>query len=84
MGSKLSADSGAKTRLGFGEKSSPSGETYFTGIGIDAINPWGLGTESPEKSLSFASRFVRSAHSQIPFFRRTHVSALNFCMSLFR
>jgi hypothetical protein len=31
-----------------------------------------------------STRFVRSAHSQIPFFRRMHVSALNFCMSLFR
>jgi hypothetical protein len=30
------------------------------------------------------TRFVRSAQSQIPFFRRTHVSALNFCISLFR
>jgi len=27
---------------------------------------------------------VRSAHSRFPIFRRTHVSAFNFCMSLFR
>jgi hypothetical protein len=42
--------------------------------------------ESPENvsPLLLLTRFVRSAHSQIPFFRRTHVSALNFCISLFR
>jgi hypothetical protein len=28
--------------------------------------------------------FVDSAPSQISLFRRIHVSALNFCMSLFR
>ena len=53
LGSNLSADSGAKTRLGFGETLSPSGlKTDATGIGIKAINPRGLGTESPEKSSS--------------------------------
>ena len=36
--------------------------------------------------ISFCTsiRFVSTAHSAIPFFRRTHVSALNFCKSLFR
>jgi hypothetical protein len=34
--------------------------------------------------LLLRAHFVHSAHSQIPFFRRMHVSAFNFCMSLFR
>jgi hypothetical protein len=34
--------------------------------------------------LSSAARFVRSALHLIPLFRRTHVSALDICMSLFR
>ena len=85
LGSNLSADSGAKTRLGFGEQAEPQQQTSFTGIGIKAINPRGLGTESPERIPPLLStHFVRSAHSQIPLFRRTHVSAFNFCMSLFR
>jgi hypothetical protein len=41
LGSKLSADSGAKTRLGLTE---PRPRTRFTGIGRNAINPRGLGT----------------------------------------
>jgi hypothetical protein len=32
LGSKLSADSGAKTRLGFGEELSPSGELDSLGL----------------------------------------------------
>jgi hypothetical protein len=41
--------------------------------------------ESPEKHPPVLStRFVGSALFQIPLFHRTHVSALNFCMSLFR
>jgi hypothetical protein len=85
LGSKLSADSGAKTRLGFRAKLDPSIE-FIPGIGISAINPRGLGTASPGETFSplLSTRFVRSAHSEIPFFRRTHVSAFNFCMSLFR
>ena len=47
LGSKLSADSGAKTRLGRSSELSPR-QIYFAGIGIDAINPRGLGTESPK------------------------------------
>jgi len=31
-----------------------------------------------------STRFVHSAHSENPFFRRMHVSAFNFCMGLFR
>lgn len=31
-----------------------------------------------------STRFVRAAHFQIPHFRRRHVSAFHFCMSLFR
>ena len=53
LGSNPSADSGAKTKLGFGETLSPSGEAYATGIGIKAINPRGLGTESSEIVYSF-------------------------------
>ncbi len=87
LGSNPSADSGAKTRLGFGGTLSPSGETSFTGIGIKAINPRGLGTEPPGKRpplSSSSTRFVRAACSQLSFFRRIHVSAFNFCTSLFR
>jgi hypothetical protein len=42
--------------------------------------------ESPHKLCSFllSTHFVRSAHSQLPFFRQIHVSAFNFCTSLFR
>ena len=32
----------------------------------------------------FSIHFARSAPSRLPLFRRTHVSALNLCMSLFR
>ena len=40
----------------------------------------------PRKVLSLVNRlvFVRAALSQLPFFRRIHVSAFNFCKSLFR
>lgn len=85
LGSKLSTDSGTKTRLGFSAQSCAPALSSFAGIGISATNPRGLGMESPEKHSPFSStRFVQSAHSEIPLFRRTHVSALNFCMSLFR
>jgi hypothetical protein len=47
LGSNLSASSGAKTRLGFGENRAPA-VNLIPGIGIRAINPRGLGTESPE------------------------------------
>src|SRR5579863_419008 len=63
QGCNLSADSGAKTRLGLGEILSPSSELYSTGIGRKAINPRGLGTASPGTFLSYwLIRFVRSAH----------------------
>jgi hypothetical protein len=39
---------------------------------------------SPQKKILFLRRLVRSAHFRFPFFRRTHVSAFNFCKSLFR
>jgi hypothetical protein len=64
---------GAKPKLGFGETLNPS-----------ELDSLGL-TESPEqRSPSSSTRFVRPAHSQIPLFRRKHVSAFNLCMSLFR
>jgi hypothetical protein len=34
--------------------------------------------------LLLFNSFRHSARAQIPFFRRIHVSALDFCMSLFR
>lgn len=47
--------------------------------------PVSYSTESPESfSFRIAVCFVRSALQLIPLFRRTHVSALDFCMSLFR
>jgi hypothetical protein len=41
---------------------------------------------SPQKNVPpfTLNSFRHSALAQIPFFRRIHVSALNFCMSLFR
>ncbi len=83
--SKLSADSGAKTRLGLGKELSPSGNPDSSGIGIKAINPRGLGTESPE-NIPPCDELVSSVplSTTVPLFRQTHVSALNFCMSLFR
>jgi hypothetical protein len=41
---------------------------------------------SPQKNVAplLSTGFVDSAPSQISLFRRIHVSALNFCMSLFR
>jgi len=54
-------------------------------MAIKAKNPRGLGTESPEKLAPFLlTRFVDSAPTQMSLFRRIHVSAFNFCMSLFR
>jgi len=63
QGCNLSADSGAKTRLGLGETLNPSGELYSTGIGIKAINPRGLGTASPEKPSSYANDSFRPIRS---------------------
>ena len=53
LGSKLSADSGAKTRLGFSVRLAPAAKLIQTGIGITAINPRGVGTESPPNVLLF-------------------------------
>ena len=41
---------------------------------------------SPQANVppSTLNLFRHCARTQIPFFRRIHVSALNFCMSLFR
>jgi hypothetical protein len=63
LGSKLSADSGAKTRLGFSAELSPSREGDSTGIGMSAINPRGVGTESPQTLLLFQT------HSSVPLTR---------------
>ena len=48
--------------------------------------PVSYSTESPENVPPYilSTHFVGSALAQIPFFRQMHVSALNFCMSLFR
>ena len=62
LGSKLSADSGAKTMLGFRERWAPARTEIHDWDGIKAINPRGLGTESPEKILLLTTRFASSAH----------------------
>ena len=84
LGSTLSADSGAKTKLGFSVELSPSYKVHSLGLASKRKIPevWG---QRPQRNVFLIStRFVRSAHSQLPFFRRTHVSAFNFCTSLFR
>jgi hypothetical protein len=42
--------------------------------------------QSPQKNIAplLSTGFADSAPSQISLFRRIHVSAFNFCMSLFR
>ena len=52
LGSNPSADSGAKTKLGVQWTLSPSSK-LMNWDGMKAINPRGLGTESPEKHSSF-------------------------------
>ena len=54
------------------DKLDPSIE-FIPGIGISAINPRGSGDSVPRETFSplLSTRFVRSAHSEIPFFRRT-------------
>ena len=51
LGSNLSVDSGAKTSWG-SVKAEPQ-RNLMTGIGMNAINPRGLGTEFPENVLLF-------------------------------
>ena len=83
-GGNLSVDSGAKTRLGFSERwASAACELHELGWhpSDKSQGRWG---RSPQKRFSFYDRFVCSAHFRFPFFRRTHVSAFNFCKSLFR
>ena len=84
-GRKPSADSGAKTRLGFGETLSPSDELDSLGLASTRKIPGAWG-QSPQKNIAplLSTGFADSAPSQISLFRRIHVSALNFCMSLFR
>jgi hypothetical protein len=85
LGSNLSADSGAKTRLGVGFELSPSRKTINWDWHQQRKIP-GVWGQSPQANVApfLSTRFVRAAHSQIPHFRRIHVSALNFCKSLFR
>ena len=61
-GGNLSADSGAKTRPGFGVQLNP-GYTIITGIGMNSDKSQGSGDRVPRKRLSFlsADSFVRSA-----------------------
>jgi hypothetical protein len=85
LGSKLSADSGAKTRLGFRAKLDPQHRVHsWDWHQRDKSQESGDSVPRETFSPLLSTRFVRSAHSEIPFFRRTHVSAFNFCMSLFR
>src|SRR5580658_6854084 len=88
LGSNLSADTGAKTRLGpvqsWLQLVPPS--SFLLPPSWDwpeALNPRGLGTESPGFTSSIIL-FVDLRSFAAPFFRRTHVSAFNFCKSLFR
>jgi hypothetical protein len=84
LGSNPSADSGAKTKLG----------PVRTGPGNEIINwDWHQSDKSqepgdgvPREKSSFYKCFDSSIplSASLPFFRRKHVSALNFCMSLFR
>ena len=62
-GGNLSADSRAKTRLGFGLQAEPQHTIdHELGLALTAINPRGLGTESPETSLLLTTdSFVCSA-----------------------
>jgi len=64
LGSKLSADSGAKTRLGFRAKLDPSIE-FIPGIGISAINPRGSGDSVPRRNVLslLSTRFVHYSAS---------------------
>ena len=85
LGSKLSADSEAKTRLGLSVRLAPAAKLIQLGLASNAINPRGVGTESPTKRSPFL-KFISSVplHTALPLFRRIHVSAFNFCKSLFR
>ena len=84
-GRNLSVDSGAKTRSGLGEMAEPQPEEINQlGLALKRQNPRGLGTESPERPPFRYWSFVGSALTLMPVFRRTHVSAFNICMSLFR
>lgn len=68
LGSNPSANSGAKTRREAGHR--PSRLLELKRLGL-ALNPRGLGTESPG-SVPFLllGFFVSSAHSSMPLFRR--------------
>jgi hypothetical protein len=83
LGSNLSAHFRGQDQAGAGEPS-PSKTSSATGIGINAKNPRGLGTEPPEKTAPSYGLVSSFPLISIPFFRRRHVSAFNFCMSLFR
>jgi hypothetical protein len=73
-----SADSGAKTSLGFGESRSLAAN-IIDWDWHQAINPRGLGTESPEVTSLLSSTISSIPLSfTVPIFRRTHVSAFNF------
>ena len=69
QGCNLSADSGAKTRLELTAKR-----------GSSNLMDWDWHRRVPFTLNSFR----HSALARIPFFRRIHVSTLDFCMSLFR
>src|SRR5262249_7764021 len=83
LGSNLSADSAGKTRLGPVELT-PATE-LINWDWHQSVKSQGAGDGVPSVCLlSYQARFVRLALQLIPLFRRTHVSVLHFCMSLFR
>jgi hypothetical protein len=61
LGSKLSADSGARPSWGSQQRAPAIKSDSWDGI--NALNPRGKGTESP-KRLSLSVAFVRTAHFQ--------------------
>ena len=60
LGSKLSADSGAKTRLGFGQPLNPGGELDSLGLASTRKIPGGLGDRVPRRTLLLCYRLVSS------------------------
>jgi hypothetical protein len=84
LGSKLSADSGAKPGWG-SVKIEPQHQGLLLWDWHQRDKSQGCGDGVPTKLSSFLKiHFVRSAPSQLPLFRRIHVSAFNLCTSLFR
>jgi hypothetical protein len=74
-----------QTRLGLTFRPGPSNKKRLSGMASKRKIP-GAGGRSPQNNLPplQSIHFVSSALPSFPLFRRTHVSALNLCMSLSR